>query len=124
MWKIYYRYFHTEGSDVVGDDTRIFSTLEGAEEAVIEDIFKDFFDYEGVEGFEDEDYVGDSYPRFPGNWPTIQDGDEAIEGEGNWFELPPENTTMVEVPLVRAHLHTQYNWAFRDDDVLVYVKRV
>jgi hypothetical protein len=122
MWELYLRYYTTEGShDLFGE--QVFSTLEAAVEAVQDIIYDDFLEHERVEGFEEEDYGGDNYPRYPGNWDRISPGD--YHGEfGNWYLLPHENTDQLEVLLAYAHLHSQYDWTFRDDKVEFFVMKV
>lgn len=119
MWQLYLRYHTTEGThDVSGDVS--FATLEEAEDYVADQVYDDYYEHEGVD--ENDDYIGKD--RYPGNWERIPDDGGSFSDYGHWYELPEDDDAAPdEVPLAFARLHSQHDWAFRDDVVLFYAKR-
>lgn len=124
MWGLYLRYYTTEGADDHFTNER-FQTLADAKERASDIVYEDFFEYERQPDYED-DYDEERFPRFPSNWETVPYGTEINDGHGQWYELPTTQNHQrgAEVPLVYAHLHTQNNWAFRDDRVLFFAKKL
>ena len=119
MWQLYLRYHTTEGTHDESGGVR-FPTLEEADDYVRDVIYDDYYDHEGTN--DDDDYTGKD--RYPGNWETIPEDGGSFSDYGHWYELPVDDEDAPdEVSLAFARLHSQFDWAFRDDVVLFYVKR-